>query len=791
MRTTPTALLSFVAAVLSAPAAPGGEIAPPAEPLQVPIHDTEPLRTFAGDRLPVPPKQGDPWEPPEAKVSKELLDATRVLFAQGLADPRGCAYREIRIAAGSAWGAAAAVATHGWVLPESKDAPGLFGIAWNGLVYPLLSAGEPADLEKDIAAAIARDEEEVRKEEEARKEQGSGRSFTRWIQAWGEGKSASATELLPAKVPLLLRLGKGELAGSAWKAWRVGELNREYSGDPYLSIARDWAWALFDRAIGGIMRGDDRLALADARALSGIAKAIDAEADRRGFKRPSATGTRGGKASHLTFLVDLPRITADLERRVREAAPPAGAAPKVGDAGKNREARIARLIRGLADARAYQWSQPGGVNILDAEAVKALLAEGKAAVEPLIECVEKDERLTRSVEFHRDFSYDRNVIPVRRAAYRALEKILETHSFGEGKESWQDIREMESDPDGARRVAARIREYWKKYGTASEAERWFGALADDAGSLTTWLEAAEGLAGLTADPGLRARKNPSVADLLRKRLRSARRGKGINANSPLVQAGKLAAFLASWDPDPQQVIEDLRRLAGRIAEAEDSETTLWPTMSSIAAKRAELGDEKALAEYDAWVGTLEFPKGPRPRDLGYVFHLLCAHPERPSATAAVEKLFGGSDPPWEEKVRDLAGSPLLVFPAFRGAVLAALADTSRQGTVKVTNGQFKGFNVKWDRGSTMGRMIDRNDLPPDGTERVVRACDECAWRLGAVPGLPDVQLYHATADIDKAIARAREILEKDGARIRWRPDMGAHPALEGGQPASGAREKQL
>ncbi len=38
----------------------------------------------------------------------------------------------------------------GFVLPERGDTPGRFVVCWDGLIYPALSVGEPADLDRDI-----------------------------------------------------------------------------------------------------------------------------------------------------------------------------------------------------------------------------------------------------------------------------------------------------------------------------------------------------------------------------------------------------------------------------------------------------------------------------------------------------------------------------------------------------------------------------------------------------------------------------------------------------------------
>src|SRR5262245_40822904 len=107
----------------------------------------EPVRApfFQGEGLPTPPQQNAPWP----HGADALLNAAATLFEQGLADPRGLEYREIEIAVGSPWnGGGHSFKTHGWILPnDGKD--GQFAVAWNGLVYPVMSIGHSANLHKD------------------------------------------------------------------------------------------------------------------------------------------------------------------------------------------------------------------------------------------------------------------------------------------------------------------------------------------------------------------------------------------------------------------------------------------------------------------------------------------------------------------------------------------------------------------------------------------------------------------------------------------------------------------
>ena len=55
------------------------------------------VREFARKVMPDPPNQGAPWTPPATKLPRSLVEATALLFESGVADPRGCDYREIEV----------------------------------------------------------------------------------------------------------------------------------------------------------------------------------------------------------------------------------------------------------------------------------------------------------------------------------------------------------------------------------------------------------------------------------------------------------------------------------------------------------------------------------------------------------------------------------------------------------------------------------------------------------------------------------------------------------------------
>src|SRR5262249_7356176 len=197
--------------------------------------------------------------------------------------------------------------------------------------------------------------------------------------------------LEPLKVVLLLRLGETELA---LRLWKLASHDEPGAKDPYLALAGDWTWNAFERAVAAHMRGDDRLALADARMLSKILPLIEAEAKKRGFNA-DADYSQFSFFTKLTYLNEYNEflaLLADCERRVANQKNPSQ--PKNG---------MAALIEDLQDVDARQWGQPGGVSLAGDPRVQVLVKRGAEAVEPLLDAMENDTRLTRSVSFGRDF----------------------------------------------------------------------------------------------------------------------------------------------------------------------------------------------------------------------------------------------------------------------------------------------------------------------------------------------------------------------------------------------------
>lgn len=728
---------------------------------------------FQGKNLPLPPQQTQPWTVPETKLPPLASKAIADLFKDGLADPRGCEYREIEVETGSCWhGYGAVVKTAGWVLPgEGKQK---FAVCWDGLVYPVVSIGQGADLDQEVRDLLKNDKERI--------ETKKGYPYRREINAGSRGVIGCA-QLDLLKAALLLRLGKTALAEQIWAQYFL--LPEDKPGeDPYLRLARGWAFSLFERAICAHMSGEDPLALASAEALVSIQEAVEREAAARGLPRPTSWRDQSKALPYLSFLGRLPDLVADQRRRSKQA--PYTPVLQMNPQPQGTE-RVAGLIRDLELVSARQDSQPGCVSLDDDPIVKALIQEGPAAVEPLLDCVEKDTRLTRSVGFGRDFRPDRTVLSVYRAARVALADIMKTSQFqdSEREVSYEDM-------EGRKRLAAEIRSYWQKNKGVPLVERWYQKLADDNDSPEEWLEAATNLSEPVdvergygssygggwrtlskREPGtvlplkgesLRAKKNPSVTDLFLRRISSlTERSEGTSRR--LEAACKLALAFADWDGKGH--FSELHDFCQTLLKREDrSAIPVFPHLVQIFEKRYSLGDKAALEEYLDWLATA-------PSGLERIEYLspLWRHMDDPAATRAAEKMFAKEDSKWSSlfksghlgnKSKECVRSPLLGLPGFRTGLLRALVDTTVTGTFRTDGGpigpRFE-FHLGWgwDCSFTADPMA-----PQKRMSEAVRVCDLFAYELSQVDGFPQCQLYWPIEARDKAISACADILRRFG-----------------------------
>jgi hypothetical protein len=759
-----------------------------------------PPGAFGGKALPTPPSQTEKWTPPESKLPQSLITATQFLFEHGFADPRGCEYREITVVTGGVSGGHIATQTHGWILPEAASPNGRFAVCWNGLVYPLVEVGPPTDLRADFAQP----------------------SEVGWLgHAIPEASAVSHRATWP-RVCLLLRLGEIELAGKLWKTPAATESRGTASADdPFLVLSNDWLWMSFDRAVCAHMRGDHWLALATAEPLARHRDAFEREAERRGFVKPDGAGSNDrGKKPYFDFLRPLDRLLAEQQRRTK-LEPVERVLSAKADPFANREDRIAALVRDLEEVEARQSGQPGGVSPADDPIVAALAGEGTPAIEPLLLCLEKDQRLTRSVSFHRDFFTHRELIGVDAAAYAALCLILETRTFGPRTEHGYAGGAVEQ----RRAVADEIRQYWEERRNVPIAERWFVTLQDDHATSSQWLEAA-GRLTMAADvriegawlvtparqdgkvpkmrgESLRERKEPSVAELMAKRSDQVAATKDSSSRVlyEMEKACQIARCLAKWDqkqalPTLQARVRDCVRMTTNKGGLQPYATQiLGASLTNLTVAAVRAGDVELLPDYCRWLR--ETPPDELMRVSSFRTHELFAPlwmtPNNDVSRETAGALFNGKDSPWNPvhrappkgnpfQAERLASTPLLGVPAFREQLLRNLRNVDNAGTVSVKDGRVS-LETPGRSGGTA--ISDRTDphLPKTDARQDVRVCDLYGWHLSLVDGAPRFELYWPEDIRDQALARSREFLE------RWGPNFGT--AAPRDEPPRRGRDFQM
>jgi hypothetical protein len=751
---------------------------------------------FPGPVLPESPHQHDEWPHPDTRLPASLVNATDSLFSQGMADPRGCEYRAVQVAVGNVWsGGGEPVATHGWVFPDPQRSPRQFVVCWNGLVYPAVKVGPPADVKADIDGTISRDQD-------TRKPKGEqGRDVPDFRSMGQEEAAVSFETMATIKVCLLLRAGETDLARQYWE-----ELFRNPAGHEsntagcYMQIATEWALDAFDRAVCAHMRGDDAVSAAMARLLTAASPQIEgADPGRQAPGTPRKPSQNAAGASrrteHLSFLEPLAALLADEERRVNAQSKPMPLeqATKIPDQSR----RIAALIEDFEEIKERQWGQPGGVGVDSSPIVIAIEKEGQSAVEPLIACLENDKRLTRSVSFWRDFSPQRNLIPVTRAAYLAICHILQTHEFGPASNGFN----RGGGPD-RKAIIAEVRAYWAKAKGKSPADMWYATLKDDGAGSSRWLEAAlkivqpvdvEARGGWVNDPvrkpgeipatrgePLRGKQNPSVSELLAKRIPQVADDYP-NGNSDSIfrshDGARMALAFHKWDPKAgfSTLQSQLARSKEVFARDRGNQATmLADDVAELTIASVAKGDQGALKDYAAWIRA-QWPS----RDnsaIPKMFRPMAQHPDQLEIATAAEALFNDPSSPWFCLPKgnpyqtfgpdgDMVASPLLCVPAFQKNVLVNLDDKTHVGAVSVVNGSLQ-VEMRSGLGFSAGITYPTDPLlPAAGEKREIRVCDWYASHLANLDGAPEFEFFWPEKRREEAIKAASEFVRRWAARF--------------------------
>jgi hypothetical protein len=268
----------------------------------------------------------------------------------------------------------------------------------------------------------------------------------------------------------LYRLGHEELAARALAMARKG------GGDPRKHLRDELAWSAFAGMVHAYMVRADEEALQSGERLLRL--------------YPEEVKDK--------VYAQTPQIIDDLKRRQKKGT--FGKAPPDNwpeDFEKwDTKKKTAFLIDALEEVDARQFSQPGDVALSWDRRVDALIRLGDPVIPELLDVLEKDERLTRSVHFWRDFGRHRTVLSVREAALTALMSILHV-SFFETNSTSDSLTAR--GKEGVEEVAKKLRTYWNEYGKYPFDERMMKVLVDAKSSFTAKRDAARNLATINEE----------------------------------------------------------------------------------------------------------------------------------------------------------------------------------------------------------------------------------------------------------------------------------------------------
>lgn len=393
------------------------------------------------------------------------------LLKEILCDPRGAQFVRVKTVCHSAWGHSSEIAREGW-LKSDKGADRVFFTDGWSIPAPAPEKMEKLDFLDFCRKRIAEAEKKPSEEEERKAIFGN-------MRMTADGYLGESNLMLAA---WLLALDQPDLAS---KALLLARENAEESQRSRADDEESKKVSIDDRLV--LVLKDD-LAW---EAFAGMVHAYMVRADQEAFEHGERL-LRLYPESVKKEYTQAEAIMAELKRRKEKGTfgkTPSEGLPE-GFAAWEPEKKVAWLIDSLEEVDVRQWGQPGGVPLGMDHRVAALIQLGDPAVPSLIDTIEKDERLTRSVHFWRDFARDRTVLSVREAALTAVMSILKVHAF-EPVATGDNFTSRGSDENA--KVVKQLREYWKKNGNQPLTERMMNVLTNPKSDFKATQEAAHNL----------------------------------------------------------------------------------------------------------------------------------------------------------------------------------------------------------------------------------------------------------------------------------------------------------
>ena len=490
----------------------------------------------------------------------------------------------------------------------------------------------------------------------------------------------------------------------------------------------------------------------------------------------------------------MPTLLADEERRIKEGSvQQAQSAPK---SDPDKKQQIAASIRDLEFVSARQDGQPGGVDLESDPVVKGLEKEGRDAIEPLLDCLEKDDRLARSVRFSRDFSEDRKLITVSEVAYVILMRIMQVEHFGPATEY-----SYEAEDSDRAAVVAEVRNFYQKHGGQTPEERWYETLRDDHATPSQWLDAANHIvqpvdfqrrsAPMSGESLRKQRTDPPVSTLMAKRVPTvaAENDGWLFAQS---NAAHLALCLYRWDstaaiPSIREQIDRCINAANADAKfidpdpnsSQSTQTTeqMAGDVGRLATALTESHDTAGILVYCRWLVTQN--PALAGDNVGQLLRPIWRFPGDKDLAAAAETIFNGNKSAWRcfptvVQLRDwgepsLMQSPIYGVQAFRKHVIRNLDDVTEIGVAYVQDHDLHFDTKESNEGSGPINAKDPLMPKPPETKVSVRVCDWYAWKVSQLDGAPPFELYWPLDNRNQQLPKIVDFLNRWGDHFRYTP----------------------
>jgi hypothetical protein len=674
-------------------------------------------------------------------------------------DPQGSQRVNVTTRVRTVWASSEEVTVAGWLL-NGKDGK-------RARVYFADGASIPAAAAKDISKIDFKLACQTRYASPPKNKDGeNGLDIDQHFRRMHQTAIAELCTDDLAAAAWLHRLGEDRLAAQALAVARKGE------SDPRKILRGELAWSAYAGMIHAYMVRADEEAMAHGERLLSL---YSEETKAQGYQQAT-------------------QIVEELKRR-RDKGTFGKAPPKQWPEGFDKwdaKLKTAYLIEALEEVDARQSGQPGGVDLASDRRVEELNRLGDRAVVDLLDALEKDKRLTRSVHFWRDFSPSRTVLSVREAVLTALMSILRVRVFrpvatGDNFTSRGD--------ELARTMAQSLRTYWKEYGALPFDERMMKVLTDSKSDFQAKREAAENLAKLNEDRRLRTTIYPTVIGAAPPPQPNPA---VVKFSKPTVAEAILAtmdADLKAHDAKPQKdasyhryerrELEDKyfstlvelgdQRIASELARSAAIAQTLGARGQWAHAAHC-LGDPKPLQAFadDFRTGKFALSSGEgAAHDLTAILRSL-VYVNSPMVLRALNALASPNHPQHKTAVR------LMTQPA-RGfnelwfehrfclrILRSALDDTTPTGATYVIeeNGVRRKIEDGWTGGAIPQFLADTTNRRNQAKERV---CDAAALNLCELTiGLPP---YHPLLeDADKRLGMLKAALDQFGdyRRVNWR-----------------------